>query len=1512
MTARILLNNLNNRINNIQAQVNQNNDDALHNPSNEPLNMNSFGINNVASLSGTGVALSGISTIDGAGVSLSGINTLSGNSTNPIILLSNVNLNNKGITGASTITGSHVDITNVDTLTGISTNPISVLSTIDLHNKSILNVNNVASSGDLNLHTNLESSTINLMTNDLQAGNKSEIAVNRDNVKLGTYDSFGTNKNITLDVNNNLTFNGGFQNINNTLGDIHSKALVLTLNGGGGISFADGTIQTSASKHGGGEITFNNPSLVDLNMSNNKIINVNELSHPTLLNLTTNDENSIIDIYTNKYGLTGSATEIFMDNTNVYIGSYDTPTSDPKYMSLDLNNDLTFTGGDQNITNSLGITLSKSFELTQDEGGGIKFQDGTEIFTTNGIFYNPSSGDLDMDNHKITKLNSISSSSIYFDIGTDTAGKVIDLYTNKDRTGTSQGEVYISDAGVYLATYQGVDFGDVRDINLDLNNNLIFEGAGTNNIITNGIVNCKSVELTQGAGGNLKFQDGTTQSTKAGQVDSVISGTYIDVDNTDPINPIVNLNLPTPIAELTNQVLKTDDTGVISYTTLGIAPTTFYCNTDTAPNLFTVLQNVGSSQGCQIIMSSGSFGSLGLNINHDNLAIIGPRCQPAITEISGSLLVSGTRIRLSNLQIDGIATLSGNSCRYSNCDFTQNTTIGSGSNTSYITVENCEFVSGKTLTVNATLNLQPITFINCNFDGCTIVLNSSSPLQIAFNNCSGFTALPLSTKATLVGLNVVIVGSTITATNTMNKIILGTNRGTQGQILVSGGSGNDNWTTVAIGNMSNPSTSSLDMNNFSISNVVDIFNRTGTTSSNNFTLTNGGGGKLTFADGTFLDSKPVNTFVSPADKNLNMAGFNLLNLPNLYGNTNSINLYNRVVNTSAYLNITNDGILKTWSDTDPNTGNLTQFVSNSLTTDGFQINHKNPTSSNRTMRFYTDTDGVMKVKFGDNTVQQTAYTGQFIPTATSTLNLNNNNITNVNNLTLKSGSNGRITFSDGSFMTSAPSGNSGMLNPAIASLDMDNFNISNVPNIYGKSSAITIGNRETNTNNIVFMTPAEQFHAWTDADETTGILTQSVSTQLDTNGFQINHKNPTSTPKNMKFWTDTDGIMKMRFGNNTVQQTAYTGQFIPTATTDLNMNSKDITNVLGIYNNQNLTINVNHGGLAGKNKVYMDYTGIDIGTYLSPNETNYRGIKLDINNDLTFTNGDMNINNSVGTTTSANFTLTSGGATAGRLTFSDGTWLDTKPTGGGGGGFVNPATENLDMNTYDITNANRITIKAKDTNTIDLFTATNFYDNAIFRITTGGIECFNNQITLNGYNPSIFSAGLNCNSVYGYQRNGVEMGGQFSPVRFTSVSDYPNFPDSSNTNFWNVRNFRAIETYPNSVDANLGGGSSGSTVYINKNALYKISWSSTVYASIYSATRIVNYTGVLGVGETTTDDAPTQRKTSTGCVIVSLTAGSSFSLEHYTQVGQTYGLGTATISAGSQSNLDSWLLVETV
>jgi hypothetical protein len=49
-------------------------------------------------------------------------------------------------------------------------------------------------------------------------------------------------------------------------------------------------------------------------------------------------------------------------------------------MLLDLNNNLTFNGGTQNITNSSGNTTSRNFTIT--EGGNITFADGTVQTTT--------------------------------------------------------------------------------------------------------------------------------------------------------------------------------------------------------------------------------------------------------------------------------------------------------------------------------------------------------------------------------------------------------------------------------------------------------------------------------------------------------------------------------------------------------------------------------------------------------------------------------------------------------------------------------------------------------------------------------------------------------------------------------------------------------------------------------------------------------------------------------------------------------------------------------------------------------------------------------------------------------------------------------------------------------------------------------------------------------------------------------------------------------------------------
>jgi len=246
-----------------------------------------------------------------------------------------------------------------------------------------------------------------------------------------------------------------------------------------------------------------------------------------------------------------------------------------------------------------------------------------------------------------------------------------------------------------------------------------------------------------------------------------------------------------PTNTVKNNMLIASETGVLSWTASPVSLHTYYCNASSGTTLSTVVSQMGSNAGSQIIMSSGTFNGSAVSLVNDNQAIVGSNCQPAITELLMAITVSGTRMRLSHLQIEAVATLTGNACVYSNCDFVENTTIGSNVNTRYISVVNCEFGAGKTLTINALGNTEPVYFINCNFTGATITVNTSSPLQCIFNNCAGFLALPSTANATLVGLNVLASGI---INNSVQRTILASGRGTSGQVLLSGGaSANDTW-----------------------------------------------------------------------------------------------------------------------------------------------------------------------------------------------------------------------------------------------------------------------------------------------------------------------------------------------------------------------------------------------------------------------------------------------------------------------------------------------------------------------------------------------------------------------------------------------------------------------------------------------------------------------------------------------------------------------------------------------
>ena len=378
------------------------------------------------------------------------------------------------------------------------------------------------------------------------------------------------------------------------------------------------------------------------------------------------------------------------------------------------------------------------------------------------VLNNPATTDLNLAGNSIINVSQIDSSSNLFITTNNDEGQLF-IQAN----GTQQGEgissrINISQVAVNIGSFIGAGQTDYRGMSLSSANNLTFEN-GTQNISNlAGTTTSQNFTLTDGSGGVLTFEDGTTQATAV-----VI-----------------------PTNTVTNNMLIATDTGVLSWTASPVSSTTYYCNQNST-DLGTVISQMGANAGSQIIMSSGSFDGSAVSLVYDNQAIVGANCSPAITELNRAVTVSGARMRLSNLQIDGLATLTGNACVYSYCDFVQNVVIGSNTNSRYITVANCEFVSGKTITINALGNTEPVYFINCNFGGATVVVNTSSPLQCIFNNCAGFTALPLTTKATLVGLNVLASG---VINSSVQRTILASGRGTAGQCLLSGGaSANDTW-----------------------------------------------------------------------------------------------------------------------------------------------------------------------------------------------------------------------------------------------------------------------------------------------------------------------------------------------------------------------------------------------------------------------------------------------------------------------------------------------------------------------------------------------------------------------------------------------------------------------------------------------------------------------------------------------------------------------------------------------
>jgi len=237
-----------------------------------------------------------------------------------------------------------------------------------------------------------------------------------------------------------------------------------------------------------------------------------------------------------------------------------------------------------------------------------------------------------------------------------------------------------------------------------------------------------------------------------------------------------------------SSVLTSDGTGLLSLQ----PPQSVYVNTRYVNDGIIDIQTAidSSSQGTQIIMSSGSFGGADVTISgKSNIAIIAPaRGQGTICELSGGrgLTLGPTStgsISIANLQIEGLLTLSGSGNNYfTSLDLISGITITAGATGNYF-FKDCS-VTGLITVPNTFAGV--IFFNQCNMSGATYSLSNISPLQVQFALCLN---LPVSrpTNATYgfgnSDTNLKVTLNTNFLRDTNNSV------GTNGYTLYSGATG---------------------------------------------------------------------------------------------------------------------------------------------------------------------------------------------------------------------------------------------------------------------------------------------------------------------------------------------------------------------------------------------------------------------------------------------------------------------------------------------------------------------------------------------------------------------------------------------------------------------------------------------------------------------------------------------------------------------------------------------------
>jgi len=288
----------------------------------------------------------------------------------------------------SNVDGDGYDINNVTNISAdgyIATNNLQSRSggitnilignTLDMNDKNIIGANTV-------------------MTQTLTAPNETGllitspylVSLHADNgVSISTPPLSGKEP-YTMSYSNlgNLSFSLGEQNINNLLGVTNSQGFSLTQNGGGKIVFPDLTEQTTAyTGGGGGGGNFSTPSAVDLDMNTHKIIGITELT----------GVGTDAIIVNNDITFTGDA--VYHGSANINNVSYINGNADDH---LTLTNVGQISSGE--VTNSILMN-------TENVQIGQKLYFLNDATTQNTAYQNPFQVDLNMNSHKITGITEL-------------------------------------------------------------------------------------------------------------------------------------------------------------------------------------------------------------------------------------------------------------------------------------------------------------------------------------------------------------------------------------------------------------------------------------------------------------------------------------------------------------------------------------------------------------------------------------------------------------------------------------------------------------------------------------------------------------------------------------------------------------------------------------------------------------------------------------------------------------------------------------------------------------------------------------------------------------------------------------------------------------------------------------------------------------------------------------------------------------------------------------------------